>query len=60
MPTDPGTSPAMEQRRWDVELGLPANCLAASPHMHIKECGVKLPTGIKNAQLVRIYEDNFQ
>ena len=50
----------MEQRRWDVELGLPANCLAASPRMRIEERGIKLPTGIKKAQLVRIYEDNFQ
>ena len=57
MPTDPGTSPAVEQCRWDVELGLPANCLAASPRMRIEEHGIQLPTGIRKAQLVRIYED---
>ena len=59
-PSDPGTSPAVEQRRWDIELGLPANYLAASPCMRIEERSIKLSTGIKKAQLVRIYEDNFQ
>ena len=51
------TSPAREHGRWDV--GLPANWSTASLRKHIEERGIKLPTGIKKAQLVRIYKDNF-
>ena len=55
--TDLETSPAGEHRRWDV--GLPANWSTASLRKRIEERGIKLPTGIKKAQLVRIYKDNF-
>ncbi|KAI0234265.1 hypothetical protein LSAT2_015556 [Lamellibrachia satsuma] len=54
---DPETSPAGEHRRWDV--GLPANWSTASLRKRIEERGIKLPTGIKKAQLLRIYKDNF-
>ena len=48
--TDPEMSPAGEHRRWDV--GLPANWSTASLRKRIEERGIKLPTGIKKAQLV--------
>ena len=56
-PTDSETSPAGKHRRRDV--GLPANWSTASLRRRIEERGIKLPTGIKKAQLVRIYKDNF-
>ncbi|KAI0217880.1 hypothetical protein LSAT2_030341 [Lamellibrachia satsuma] len=55
--TDSETSPAVEHCRWDV--GLPANWSTASFRRRIEERGIKLPTGIKKAQLVRFYKDNF-
>ena len=55
--TDPETSSAGEHRRWDVRL--PANWSTASLHKRFEERGIKVPTGIKKAQLVRIYKDNF-
>ena len=57
MPTDPETNPAREHRRWNI--GLPANWSAVSLHRYIEERSITLPTGIKKAQLVQIYEENF-
>ena len=56
------TSPHDEQAedgvasRWDT--GRPANWPVATLLSRIADCGIKLPPGMKKAQVLRIYMDN--
>ena len=72
--TEPGSPPAVRRRvtattsphdeqeedgvasRWDT--GRPANWPVATLLSRIADCGIKLPPGMKKAQVLRIYMDN--